>query len=106
MGAEPLTALAGAKQEDLTSLLRQLISEQRETNRLLKNEFKQWLSGDEAAALLGKKITKSGEHKRVLAFCRKHGHLTIFGQSRPYTYWHEEVRDLQRKVAAGQVFLP
>lgn len=90
---------------DLNTLFKALLAEQRETNRLLRNERKDWLTGDEAAALLGRPYSKSGQHLRILKFARDKGHLTIFGSRSPFTYWRKEVEALQQKVVRNEVYL-
>lgn len=87
-------------------LLSTLISEFRETNRFLQMEKFGWISGDDAARMLGKTISKSGWHLRVLAHCRKEGLLTRIGQGSNITYWYEEVKQLQQKVADNKIVLP
>ncbi|MEM9526654.1 MAG: hypothetical protein AAGA31_08610 [Bacteroidota bacterium] len=93
----------------LLEVMQQLLTEQQETNRLLRNEKKMWLTAEEAAEKLGKPITKSGSYKTVLAYARKHGQprfLRTFGSERPYTYLRTEVEALARAVATGQTVLP
>jgi hypothetical protein len=87
-------------------LLEALIGEQRELNRWQNIEKIGWITGDEAALMLGKTISPSGHHLRVLDHCRKEGLLTVIGQSRNITYWYEEVKTLQTKVANNAIVLP
>ncbi|SER16642.1 hypothetical protein [Neolewinella agarilytica] len=84
----------------------QLLEEQRRTNELLANrkEKSDWMTGDEVAIALGKRPNKSGHHK-FLQWCRDHGHLTIFGQCKPFTYSRQEVETLAVRVKAGDVYL-
>lgn len=97
-----LPALMAEQNELLTTL----ISEFRETNRFLQMEKFGWISGDDAARMLGKTVSKSGWHLRVLTHCRKEGLLTRIGQGSNITYWYEEVKQLQQKVAENKIVLP
>lgn len=87
-------------------LLEALIEQQRNANTLRHLDVIGFISGDLAAQMLGKTISPSGHHLRVLEHCRKEGLLTVLGQSKNITYWYEEVLALQRKVANNDIVLP
>jgi hypothetical protein len=99
----PVTGDAIAQLMELT---RQLLAEQRETNRLLRKEHNPWVDADEAATLLGANVTASGYHKRLLSYCCKKGLLVKFKGDRNRKYNREEVSHLARRVAANEVYLP
>lgn len=87
-------------------LLEMLVEKQQEFNRWQNIEKIGWITGDEAAQMLGKTISPSGHHLRVLEHCRKEGLLTVVGQGRNITYWYDEVKTLQADVATNDVVLP
>ncbi|MEM9526645.1 MAG: hypothetical protein AAGA31_08565 [Bacteroidota bacterium] len=87
-------------------LLEELIEQQRNAYTLQHLDIIGWISGDLAAQMLGKTISPSGHHLRVLKHCREEGKLTRIGQGSKITYWYEEVRELQRKVANNDEVLP
>lgn len=103
MGAEPTTP--AVDNDMLATLVTQLIAEQQETNRLLRNKTSEWVSADDAARMLGKTINTSGTHTRVLTYLRNHDkkYLKTFGQLRPYTYLRSEVDEVVRLVKNGLV---
>ncbi|MTB51221.1 hypothetical protein [Lewinella sp. W8] len=94
--------------EYLANLLVRQIELLEEQNRLLRKENSEWLSGDEAAEMLGKVPNASGRHLDVLRYLRNHPkkYLSTFGQLRPYTYLREEVQEVLRLVKAGRLVLP
>lgn len=65
-----------------------------------------WCSGDEAAKLLGMKLTKSGTHRRRVAWLAKQGFIPRFRAGNPYMYWRDDVKVLSPKIASGEVILP
>lgn len=105
----PLPPVTADAVDHLTRAVYRLLEEQKETNRLLRKEIEPpspWMTGDEAAQALGRRLTKSGEHLRCLKFFRDKGHLTVFGSQRPITYSREQVMDLKKKMDREQVFMP
>jgi hypothetical protein len=92
----------------LATLVSDLLTEQRETNRLLRRENAPWLTPDEAATMLGKLPVPSGTHTRVLTYCRHPDRMWLhtFGQTRPYTYLRSEVEELADLVKRGKRVLP
>ena len=78
-------------------------------NKLLNHLEKQatpWVDPDEAAQLLGLPISKSGNHRRKVAYLAKHGFIKRYRSGRPYQYWRDDVVALQPKIANGEVLLP
>lgn len=67
---------------------------------------KEWLTGDEACRVLGIPLSESGTHLNRLTWLRNSGFLSVFGSRRPYTYSTTEVLHVQKKIQAGQLFLP
>jgi len=87
-------------------LLETLIEQQRNANTLAHLDVIGWISGDLTAQMLGKTISKSKHHLRTLQYCREEGLLTRIGQGSKITYWYEEVRALQQRVADNDIVLP
>ena len=87
-------------------LLQELIAEQRETNRLLRREQRDWLDPDEACRRLGIPLSASGQHRRRLSWLRRHGFLTEFGSRRPYTYSARQINEVAEKIRQGKIFVP
>ena len=93
---------------ELISINRELLAAQRETNRLMRKELEppsRWVKPDEAAVILGRNITKSGTHRRVLTIARNRGLLTVFGAMNPYLYDRKEVEGLADRMRSGEIFL-
>lgn len=65
-----------------------------------------WISGDEACALLGIPISKSGTHLNRLTWLRQSGYLSRFGCRKPYTYSQKEVLDVLDRIQKGRLALP
>lgn len=109
IGATTTPPATGEAIAQLMDLTRQLLAEQRETNRLLRKELEPpspWMTGDEAAAALGRPLTKSGEHLRCLKYFRERGYLTVHGSTRPYTYSRKQVMDLRKAIEQERAFMP
>lgn len=66
----------------------------------------EWISGDEACAMLGIPITKSGTHKLRLQWLRESGFLSRFGCRKPYTYSKKEVQEVLNRIEKGTVVIP
>lgn len=96
--------------EDFHQNIQQLIEIIRDNTAVLKGYLENsrktsspWVGPDEAAKILGLRVTKSRSHRpRVAALVRK-GLLTKIRDGRPPAYWREEVVELAEKVAAGKV---
>lgn len=66
----------------------------------------EWISGDEACAMLGIPITRSGTHKLRLQWLRESGFLSRFGCRKPYTYSKKEVQEVFNRIEKGTVAIP
>lgn len=65
-----------------------------------------WCNPDEAARMLGLTISKSGNHRRVMAYLAKKGFIPKYRPGKPYMYWKEDVMSLAPKIATGEVSIP
>lgn len=61
-----------------------------------------WLSAEEAALLLGMKLSASNNHRRRLSTLIDRGLIVRFREGKPRTYWREEIEALAARIAAGQ----
>lgn len=67
--------------------------------KAMATEASGWVTGEEAAQILGLGST------RPLQYARTHGFLTKFASRRPYRYDRNEVKALAEKVRSGKVYL-
>lgn len=72
----------------------------------LKKRDSPWCDPDEAATILGLKISKSGYHRRVVSYLAKKGFVDRFRPGKPYSYWKEDIENLSIKLAKGEVLIP
>lgn len=66
----------------------------------------EWISGDEACALLGIPLSKTNTHLNRLTWLRKSGYLSRFGCRKPYTYSRKEVLEVLDRIQKGRLALP
>lgn len=65
--------------------------------------YSSWIGAEDAANLLGIKITSGGYHRRKLGQYREAGLLAKFKLGRPIMYDRIEVEELARKIRDGKV---
>lgn len=62
-----------------------------------------WVDPDEAATILGIRLTKSGHHRRRVRWLAKQGFLKKFRPGKPFLYWRSELKEVAKKIEAGEV---
>lgn len=62
-----------------------------------------WIGADEAALLLGIKITEQGYHTRILKKYIDKGLITRFKEGKPRVYWKAHIQALAIKISNGEV---
>lgn len=72
----------------------------------IKKQDSPWCDPDDAAQLLGLRLTKSNRHRRVVAYLANHGFIANFRSGRPYMYWRADIIALAPRIASGDVCVP
>lgn len=85
--------------EENTAVMRELLK--LETARQQQTD---WMQSDAAAQLLGLNLTASNHHRRRLnAAAKRHG--IRMRNTRPPSYWREDIYELHRKILEGKAMI-
>ncbi len=91
-----------------TQLMKQLVKEIRRLNENMEAQNRpepEFVGADDAARLVGLKVTRSGYHRNRLTAAYKRGLMPRSIPGRPFMFHREEMIELGRKRAAGEVVL-
>ena len=93
---------------DTFQVMHELVQEIRRLNENLEAQNKpqpEYINANEAAILVGLNVSKSGTHRNRLTAAYKRGLMPRSIPGRPYKFHREEMIELGRKRAAGDVVL-
>ncbi len=91
---------------EFQALLQENKEVMREMLQYLKKQDSDWCDPDEAAELLGFRITKSGHHRRKVSWLAKQGFIERFREGSPWSYWREDVKTVSIRLAKGEIYMP
>lgn len=62
-----------------------------------------WVDPEEAAVILGLKITKAGRHRAKIRWLVKYNFIKQYQTGRPYKYYRTELEKVSKKIATGDI---